>query len=72
MPRRIHPASAFRVADHGRGIVREVAGHRLQVAYVAVDHAEEREDGGMVGGDGELFWPKTIGSTTAGRRDSIA
>ena len=26
-------------------------GHRLQVADVAIDHAEESEDGGLVGGD---------------------
>jgi hypothetical protein len=32
-------------------IIREDAGHRLQVADLAVDDAEECEDGGLVGGD---------------------
>jgi precorrin-3B methylase len=31
-------------------IIREDAGHRLQVADLAVDDAEECEDGGLVGG----------------------
>ena len=35
----------------GRGIVGEDTGHRLQVADVAVDDAEERENGGLVSGD---------------------
>jgi hypothetical protein len=39
------------VARDRRGIVRKDAGHRRRVADVAVDHAEEREDGGLVGGD---------------------
>lgn len=46
-----HLGPGLRVADHGRWIVREDAGHRLQVAHVAIDHAEEREDGGLIGGD---------------------
>ena len=33
-------------AYHGRRIVGEDAGHGLQIADVAVDHAEEREDEG--------------------------
>jgi hypothetical protein len=41
----------FRVADQGRWIIREDAGHRLQVADLAVDDAEEREDGGFVRSD---------------------
>ena len=32
-------------------IIREDAGHGLQVAHVAVDYAEDRHDGGLVGGD---------------------
>ena len=34
----------FRVGDHGRGIVLEGARHRLQVADLAVDDAEERAE----------------------------
>ena len=43
--------SRLRVADHWSRVVREDAGHRLQVADVAIGNAEEREDGGLVGGD---------------------
>src|SRR5262249_13653145 len=39
------------VADHGRGIVREDARHRREVADVAVDDAEEPDDGLLVGRD---------------------
>lgn len=46
MPQRISVISVagFCVADHGRGIVWEDAGHGRQVADVAADDAEERED----------------------------
>jgi hypothetical protein len=40
-----------RVADHWSWIVWEDAGHLREVADIAVDHAEEREDGGLVGRD---------------------
>ena len=39
------------VADHGSGIVRKYTRHRWKVAYITIDHAEERDDGGLVGGD---------------------
>jgi hypothetical protein len=35
----------------GRGVARGNTGHRRKIADVAVDHAEERTDGGLVGGD---------------------
>ena len=43
-----HLGRGFRVAYHGRRIVGEDAGHGPQIADVAVDHAEEREDGRLV------------------------
>src|SRR3954452_22474218 len=43
-----HFGRGFRVADHGRWIVREHAGDRLQVADVAVEQAEDREHGGLL------------------------
>jgi hypothetical protein len=52
MPQRIrHLPFGARIADDWRRIVQEDAWHRLQVADVAVDDAEERRDGGLVGGD---------------------
>jgi hypothetical protein len=39
------------VADHGSRVVRKNARHRRKVADVTIDHAEERDDGGLVGGD---------------------
>ena len=45
----------------GRWVVGEDAGHRLRVTDVAIDHAEEREDGGLVRGD-------AIGSHMINRR----
>jgi hypothetical protein len=46
-----HFTRAADVADHRRGIVREHARHRRQVADIAVDHAKQREDGGLIGRD---------------------
>lgn len=43
------PLPVLRIA--GRWVVGEDAGHRLRVTDVAIDHAEEREDGGLAGGD---------------------
>ena len=53
MPQRIIASSraAVGVADHRGRIVRKHARHRREVADVAVDDAEQREDGGLVGGD---------------------
>jgi hypothetical protein len=39
------------IPDDRRGVVRKHARHRRQVADVTVDHPEQREDGGLVGGD---------------------
>jgi hypothetical protein len=39
------------VADHWGRIVGKHARHRRQVADVAIDHAKQRDDGGLVGGD---------------------
>jgi len=44
-------ATGVGVADDRCGIIREDTGHRRQVADIAVDHAEQRDDGGLVGGD---------------------
>jgi hypothetical protein len=40
-----HLGPGVRVADHRRGIIREYAGHRREVAYIAIDDAEQRSDG---------------------------
>ena len=48
---RQHLGACVSVADHGRRIVGKDAGHRRQVADVAVDHPKERDDRGLVGGD---------------------
>jgi len=48
------PSASWRVRGlraTGADKVREYAGHRRQAADVAVDHAEQRDDGGLVGGD---------------------
>jgi hypothetical protein len=42
---------AFCVADDGRGIVRKHARNRRKIADIAIDDAEQRDDGGLVGGD---------------------
>ena len=47
-----HFGAGVGVADHRRRVIRKHAGHRRQVADVAVDHAKQRDDGGLVGGDG--------------------
>jgi hypothetical protein len=46
-----HLGPGLRVGDHGRGIVREDAGHRRQVADVTIDNTKERSNRGLVGGD---------------------
>jgi len=46
-----HFGAGVGVADHRRRVIRKHAGHRRQVADVAVDHAKQRDDGGLVGGD---------------------
>ena len=53
MPQRICVISVpvLVVADHRRGIVREDAGHGREVAEIAVDDAEWRDDRGLVSGD---------------------
>jgi hypothetical protein len=38
-------------------VVRKNAGHRRQVADVPVDDPEQRDDGGLVGGDGIEIMP---------------
>ena len=42
---------ALIVAYHGRGVVWKYPGHWREVSNVAVDHAEQRGDGGLVGSD---------------------
>ena len=44
------------VDDRGR-IIGKHTGHRRQVADVAVDHAKQRDDGGLVGGDAVKVMP---------------
>ena len=39
------------VADHRSRIIRKHARHRCEVADIAVDDAEQRDDRGLVGGD---------------------
>ena len=53
MPQRIMVSSraGVGVADHRRRIVGKHARHRREVADVAVDDAEQRGDGRLVGGD---------------------
>ena len=36
--------------NHRGRVVRKDAGYRCEIAYVAIDHAEERDHGGLVGG----------------------
>ena len=43
--------SLARVAEHRSKIVGKNAGHWLQVTDIAIDHAEQCDDGGLVGGD---------------------
>ena len=50
MPQRIMVSSRC-VAHDRRWIVREDAGHRRRVANVSIDDPEQRDDGGLVGGD---------------------
>ena len=50
MPQRIMLAG-LSVADHRSRIIRKHARHRREVADIAVDDAEQRSDGGLVGGD---------------------
>ena len=49
---RDHLAPALSVADHRSRVVGKHARHWRQVADVAVDDAEQRDDRGLVGGDG--------------------
>ena len=37
--------------DHRGRIIRKHAGHRRQIADVSVDDPEQRDDGGLIGGD---------------------
>jgi hypothetical protein len=37
--------------NHRSRIVRKHAGHRRKIADVAIDHAKQRDDRGLVGGD---------------------
>jgi hypothetical protein len=46
-----HLAAGVGVSDDRSRIIGKDARHRWQVADVAVDHAEERDDGGLVSGD---------------------
>ena len=39
------------IADDRGRIIRKHARHRREVADISVDHAKERDDGGLVGGD---------------------
>ena len=59
------------VADERRRVIGKHAGHRRQVADVAVDDSEQSDDRGLVGGDAveiahllggrlELGWPWQI------------
>jgi hypothetical protein len=63
MPQRISTISqpGPGIAYHGGRVVAEHARHRRQIANIAVDHAEERDDGSLVGGDrvkiGLYFFP---------------
>ena len=50
-PHRHKFGPAISVADHRGCLVRKHTRHRWQVAYIAVDDAEQRDDGGLVGGD---------------------
>jgi hypothetical protein len=50
-----HLGTCIGVTDHGRRIVRKHARHRRQVADLAVDHAEERNDCGLIGRDAALL-----------------
>ncbi|MGY4294027.1 sugar lactone lactonase YvrE [Bradyrhizobium sp. i1.4.4] len=53
MPHRImlnsRPLSVLRTT--GRRIIREHAGHRREIADIAVDDAEQRSNGGLIGRD---------------------
>ena len=42
-------ATSIGVANDRSRIVRKHAGHRRQIADVAVDHSEQRNDGGLIG-----------------------
>jgi hypothetical protein len=46
-----HLALAFGCANNWRRIVGKNSGHRRQVTNVPVHHAEQGDDGGLVGGD---------------------
>ncbi len=48
MPQHLGPSLRLRITG---GIVREDAGYWREVADVAVDHAEQGDDRGLVGGD---------------------
>ena len=65
------------VADHRSRVIREYARHRWQIANVTIDHAEEGDDGGLVGGDAveiahyrqASFWAAVYSApSTRGRR----
>jgi hypothetical protein len=56
------------IAHNRRGVVREHAGHRRQVADVAGDDAEQRDDRSLVRGDRvevctSIVVPKSLAST---------
>ena len=46
-----HLQSALAIADHGSRVIGKHARHRLKVADIAIDHAEQRDDRGLVRGD---------------------
>ncbi len=50
-PRRCEPTAFGSITHDGRLVVREDARHRREVADVPFDHAEQRADGRLVGGD---------------------